>query len=161
MARPGPWQLRKERAVAGTGSASNALLIPPLARHLSALLDAVRAPSLGTRRIVTAGLAAASSLFLAFEAASQLRSFTLKYHDEYSYQIQAFMVAHGRLWMPAHPLADFFQSFQFIAEPVYGSVYFPGAAMLYAPGIWLSLPHWVMPVVLSGLIVALVYRIFT
>ncbi len=33
--------------------------------------------------------------------------------------------------------------------------------MLYAPGIWLHLPHWMIPVLASGGVVALIYRIFT
>src|SRR6185369_8666572 len=48
-----------------------------------------------------------------------------------------------------------------IATPVYASIYFPGAAMLYAPGIWLHLPHWVIPLLASGAVIALIYRVFT
>ncbi len=61
----------------------------------------------------------------------------------------------------AIPLAEFFESFQLIATPVYGSVYFPGSAMLYAPGVWLHLPHWVIPLLASAGVVTMVYVVFT
>ena len=103
----------------------------------------------------------ASFAFLYNVAIAQGRDFKLRYQDEYSYRIQTLMAAHGRLWEPAHPLAEFFESFQLISTPVYGSVYFPGAAMLFAPGVWLHLPHWVIPLLASAGAVAMVYVVFT
>jgi 4-amino-4-deoxy-L-arabinose transferase-like glycosyltransferase len=69
------------------------------------------------------------------------------------------MLARGRLWMPAHPLAEFFESFQVIERPVYASMYFPGTALMYVPTVWLRLPFWVGPALASGIIVALMYRV--
>ena len=69
------------------------------------------------------------------------------------------MLARGRLWMPAHPLADFFESFHILVRPVYASIYFPGTAMLHVPGVWLGLPTWVTPVVIAGAVVGMTYRV--
>src|SRR2546421_5439332 len=69
------------------------------------------------------------------------------------------MVARGRLWMPQHTLADFFDSFHILVRPVYASIYFPGTAILNAPGVWLRLPTWVIPIGAAGLAVALTYRL--
>src|SRR5215210_7969441 len=71
------------------------------------------------------------------------------------------MLAHGRLWMPRHPLADFFESFYLIVKPVYCSIYFPGTALMFAPMEWVGWPAWILPVVFSGAAMGLLYRIVT
>jgi hypothetical protein len=81
--------------------------------------------------------------------------------DEQSYLIQMQMLARGRLWMPEHPAGDFFESFYLLVKGHYASIYFPGTALMFVPAIWLHLPSWVLPVLASGLVVALVYRILT
>ncbi len=58
--------------------------------------------------------------------------------DEFSYTLQAQMLARGRLWGPAHPLPEFFTSFQVVASPVYGSIYLPGVALWSVPWAWLD-----------------------
>jgi hypothetical protein len=133
----------------------------PLANLLASWLEKIRRPSDRAACVTATLIGFSATAFFYFQAVNQHRDFQLKYHDEFSYRIQTRMIAHGRLWEPAHPLAGFFESFQLIAEPVYASIYFPGAAMIYAPSIWLHLPHWVIPLILSGAIVALVYRVFT
>ncbi len=95
------------------------------------------------------------------EAREQHRAFMPRYQDEFSYLIQARMIAHGRLWMPAHPLAEFFNSFQLLASPVYASIYFPGAAMFFTAGIILHLPFWVVPLMLSGFSCGLFFWVLT
>ena len=65
-----------------------------------------------------------------------------------------FMLAEGRLWMPKHELADFFDTFYVLSRPKYASLYFPGAALLYVPTVWLGLPTWLMPIGVAGAIVA-------
>src|SRR6185437_140170 len=64
-----------------------------------------------------------------------------------------------RLWMPAHPLGDFFQSFYILSKPVYASIYFPGTALMLVPTVWLSLPVWLMPAIIGGGAAALLFLI--
>ena len=113
------------------------------------------------RWLATGVIFAAAVAYLFATARFQGRTFWLKYQDEFSYAIQTQMVAHGRFWMPAHPLADFFDSFQLLIRPVYASIYFPGAAMAYAPGVWTQAPSWLVPLLLSGACVALLFLIIT
>jgi hypothetical protein len=84
-------------------------------------------------------------------ALSSDRQFTPIFHDEFAYLLQARMFASGRLWMPAHPLGDFFETFYVITDRVYASQYFPGAALMFMPGALFGLPEWVMPMVVAGL----------
>lgn len=78
------------------------------------------------------------------------RKFSPVFHDEFSYLLQATMLAGGHLSMPAHPLGDFFDTFYVITDRAYASQYFPGAAMMFVPGVWLGLDGWVMPLVIAG-----------
>jgi 4-amino-4-deoxy-L-arabinose transferase-like glycosyltransferase len=68
-------------------------------------------------------------------------------------------MASGRLWMPALPQPDFFESFYILVRPAYCSKYFPGTALFFVPTVWLHWPTWLMPAMASGACVALVYRI--
>jgi 4-amino-4-deoxy-L-arabinose transferase-like glycosyltransferase len=56
-----------------------------------------------------------------------------------------------------HPLGDAFQSFHVLVQPLYTSIYFPGTALINVPMVWLHLPHWLIPLLLSGIAVGLVY----
>jgi hypothetical protein len=102
-------------------------------------------------------LLVASFVYFAFSAIAAGRRLMPSYHDEYMYQLQAQLLAHGRLWLPAHPLAEFFDAFFVITRPVYASAYFPGTAMLYVPGVWLHVEAWYTSVLIAGGIVALTY----
>src|ERR1700722_5949128 len=93
-----------------------------------------RLPSRWKWSSVAAAVAAVA--YLLATAWQQHRQLAPLLHDEFSYLTQAHQLAHGRLRMPSHPLAAFFDSFQLIVHPVYASIYFPGTAMLYVPGIW-------------------------
>jgi hypothetical protein len=135
-------------------------LIPPVSRVPAAGLNWIRSLQGVSVAIIAILLTVGSSIYFYFAAVHQQRQFAPVYHDEFSYQIQAQMLAHGRLWMPHHPLADFFDTFYVIVEPVYCSMYFPGTAMLLTPGVWLELPHWAMPLLLSGLTVSMSYLLF-
>lgn len=108
------------------------------------------------RRTVYLALAVAlaASCYLALTAFLQNRDLFPKTHDDCSYAIGMQMVARGRLWMPAHPLADFFDSFYILVRPVYCSIYFPGTALMFSPTVWLGLATWVMPAAVSGLAAA-------
>ena len=117
----------------------------------------IRHPSLRARLITFLVIWALSSVYFTASTVIHGRDLLPKSHDEHSYAIQTQMLAHGKLWMAQHPLADFFESFQMLAKPVYASIYFPGSALMYVPGVWLGLPPWVMPVIVAGLGVALTY----
>ncbi len=91
-----------------------------------------------------------SILVLYQTAVFSRRTFSPVMHDEFSYLLQATMLAHGHLSMPAHPLGDFFDTFYVITDRAYASQYFPGAAMLFVPGVWLGLAGWVMPLIIAG-----------
>jgi MFS family permease len=131
------------------------LVIPSIRRTLLRCGDTIR--TLAAARPVLFSVAAAviSGAYLLLTAWRQHRDFTPYLHDEFSYLIQAQQLAHGRLWMPAHSLAPFFDSFQLIVQPVYASAYFPGTALLYVPGIWLHLPPWVTSLVIAAVVAGL------
>lgn len=85
----------------------------------------------------------------------------LKWHDEFAYATHAQMMAQGRLWMPAHPLGDFFASFYMVTDPVYVPIYFPGTALAHVPGAALGVPPWITSLGLSGLAAGLLCWIAT
>lgn len=136
-------------------------LIPPVRRQLWQALARVRSPSPRTRGRAALAIAVGSSAYLTMTAAMQGRSLHPRFHDEFMYLLQARMLSVGRLWMPPLPLGDFFDTFYVFVEPVYASLTWPGGSMMFVPGIWLSLPYWVMPVVVSGAAVGLMYSVFT
>lgn len=126
---------------------------------LGLVTERFNAQSGRNRWMIAVAIAVVCSLYFIFTAINQDRDFFPFTHDECSYAIQTQMLACGHLWMPQHPLADFFDSFYLITKPVYASMYFPGTAVLNAPGVWLHLPFWCIPVLIAGAIVGLVYRI--
>ena len=138
-----------------------AISIPPIRAALIAALDSVRSPKPAARCAIALGAGVVSSAYLLLTAYQQNRSLAPYLHDEFSYLIQAHQLARGRLWMPPHPLAPFFDSFQLIIQHVYASAYFPGTAMLYVPGIWLHLPPWITSLAITGAVTSLCYRIIT
>jgi hypothetical protein len=99
--------------------------------------------------------------YLMIAAAVQHRDLTPLSHDEQSYLLQMQMLARGRLWMPPHPLADFFDTFMVLNRPVYASIYFPGTALLFVPAIWLHAPTWVLPLICTSAAGGLLYVILT
>jgi hypothetical protein len=135
--------------------------LPPVSRRVVARLDRVRHPTQRTIERTALLVGVLATAYFVFTAFHQDRDLFPKTHDEGSYLLGMQMLAHGRLWMPKHPLADFFETFYVIVDPVYASKYFPGTALMYAPTIWLHWPTWVLPVVASGAIVGLLYRIIT
>jgi hypothetical protein len=144
--------------VIGIGAAIVA--IPGVRRRLLPIVRRVAMPSAGARGRVAWIVGVLAFIYLVFTAHLQQRDLFPKTHDEQSYLLQMRMLAGGRLWMPQHPLADFFDTFYVLVRPVYASLYFPGASLLFVPTIWFGLPSWVMPAMVAGAIVGLVYRIF-
>ena len=100
-----------------------------------------------------------AAVYFLLTAIRQDRDFFPKTHDECSYAIQVRQLAIGRLWLPPHPLADFFDSFYLLARPVYASMYFPGTAMLNVPGAWLHAPTWLIPLFIAATVVGLTFTI--
>ena len=133
--------------------------VPPIANRVAGLARRIASLTPSTRRRVTLAVWAFATLYLAGTAWFHARDLFPRLHDEQSYTLAAHMLARGRLWMPQHPLADFFESFHIFVRPVYTSIYFPGTALLNVSGIWLGLPSWVVPVLAAGLVVALTYRV--
>ena len=144
-----------------TGSAALIALLPPVQIAGRRLGQWLRSPSVKTRAILGFTIAAAASLYFLLTAINQDRDFFPKTHDECSYLIQMRMLANGHLWMPRHELADFFDSFYLLTKPVYASMYFPGTAFMFVPSIWLHWPTWLIPLLVAGAIVGLVYRLVT
>ncbi|HEX4793541.1 MAG TPA: glycosyltransferase family 39 protein [Humisphaera sp.] len=134
-------------------------MLPPLSGAIDRALERIRHPSSQARAkaAILIGLAAAGYFILT--AFNQNRDLFPKAHDDCSYAIGMQIMARGRLWMPALPIPDFFESFYILVQPAYCSKYFPGAALLFVPTVWLHLPTWVIPVLISGACVGLVYTI--
>lgn len=141
--------------IAGVG------LVPVLGAGFAGTLDRFNRAAARRVSIVTAMLALCAGISLYFIAVLRGRALFPLLHDEFMYLLQARMLAGGRLWLPQHPLADFFETFFVFVRPVYGSVYFPGTALLNVPGIWLDLPSWIIPLLVSSAIVALFFCIVT
>lgn len=124
-------------------------------------LDRLRRPSRAVMVVIAVAIFVISWKYFFFSATHAGRDLSPKLHDEFMYLLQARMLAHGRLWMPQHPLADFFQSFHIITRPVYAATYFPGAALFYVPGMWLGLNAWVTSIAIAAGIVTLAYVVIT
>ena len=137
------------------------LQVPLVARMSIETIDRLRRPTRRQRCLIAIGVFLIATAYLTFTALCQGRYSGPIWHDEFSYLLQMRMLAEGRLWMPAHELAEFFDSFQLIVEPVYASMYFPGTALLYVPTIWLGLPLWALPLLAAGACAALLCRIVT
>ena len=146
-------------AIAALGAA--VMLVPAVGLGATRWLDRIREPSPRTRARLALAIAILSSIYLVFTARRQDRDFFPKTLDDQSYVIQMRMLAQGKLWMPQHPCADFFDTFHVLVRPKYASAYFPGTALLYVPLIWLSAPIWLGPVIVAGASVGWLYRVVT
>jgi len=135
--------------------------LPILSHPISRLSELARHPSPRAARWTALAIWLLSSAYFLGTALHQHRDLFPRIHDEHCYLIQSRMIAAGRLWMPQHPLADFFDTFYMLVHPVYASIYFPGTALLNAPFVRLGCPYWTMPVLVAGLTVALTYRVTT
>ena len=135
--------------------------LPGVRGWVNVALDRVRNPSPRAMERTAVLVGVLATAYFTFTAFRQERDLFPKTHDEGSYLLQMRMLAQGRLWMPGHELADFFDAFYVITEPVYASKYFPGTALMYVPTIWFGWPTAVLPLVVSGACAGLLYRIIT
>ena len=140
------------------GSAGAAAL-PPVNWALAFVFRKLQTPSPGAVRKIAVVLGALAAFYLLATATLQGRDLSPRSEDECSYVLGTLLLAHGHLWLPMHPLADFFESFFILVKPVYCSIYFPGAALTFVPGVWLGWQSYVMPLILSGGVAALIFRI--
>jgi len=136
-----------------------ACLIPQVRNLTIRLIDRLRNAAPRGMNLLTLGVFAAVFLYLLTTALWQARDLYPDWHDQQMTLIQAQMLARGRLWMPRHPCADFFETFYVFVKPVYAAMYFPGAALFFVPGVWLHLPEWLLPLIASALVAAMLFRI--
>jgi hypothetical protein len=132
-------------------------LIGPIHRGFERVWVSLERPGSRTRGWIALGIAIAASVFLLWTERFQQIAFAPKFHDEFSYLIQVRMLAKGRFWMPALPLPEFFKTFYLIVKPAYASMYFPGAAMMWAPALALHLPYWTGTLAVAGLCAGMLY----
>ena len=133
--------------------------LPWVHRPIGQLLERLRQPTPRTRLVITCAIVPIAFTYLLYTANRQQRMLFPHTHDERMYLLQARMLATGRLWLPPHPAGDSFETFYVLVRPVYAAMYFPGTALLYAPGLWLNLPLVALPLLVASAIVALTYRI--
>lgn len=133
--------------------------LPPVTAVIQRLFAFAERPSAVSRAKIACVVSIIAATYLIVTAHLQGRDLFPKTHDDQSYLLQIQMLARLRLWMPQHPLADFFDTFYVISKPVYASLYFPGASLLYVPTVWLGLPTWFLPTCVAGACVGLTYRI--
>ncbi|MDB5319036.1 MAG: hypothetical protein JWN40_667 [Phycisphaerales bacterium] len=135
------------------------MLIRPARDAIEKVLAGIRNPSQRTRAIIAAILGLLAGIYFVQTALSQERHFGPVLHDEHCYIIQTRMLAQGKLWLPRHELADFFDSFHLITDRVYASKYGPGTALFGVPAVWAGLEPWVAPLALTSISVGLFYLV--
>ncbi|HTL28975.1 MAG TPA: hypothetical protein VL282_07140, partial [Tepidisphaeraceae bacterium] len=103
-------------------------LIPNVNRFLARQIERLRHASPQQRAVAAVIVALVSFIYIYLTSLEQGRSFRMILHDEFMFRLQSQMLAHGRLWMPEHTLADFFETFYVINRPVTAAIYYPGTA---------------------------------
>lgn len=134
-------------------------LVPPIRRRIAGAIERLQQASQRSLRLFTLAVFICVPCYLMLTAFRQYRDLFPKWHDQQMLLVQAQMLARGRLWMPQHPCADFFETFYIFVKPLYAPIYFPGGALFFVPTVWLHLPWWLEPVLLSGALAALLFRI--
>jgi hypothetical protein len=79
-------------------------------------------------------------------------------HDEWAYWTQAGQYAGNHWAMPAPPIPEFFEQLYVLVTPVFAAKYWPGHAMVLAPGFALGAPA-AAPLLLSGIAGGLVFAL--
>jgi hypothetical protein len=112
-----------------------------------------------TRLIVAMVIVLITATLLLISARSVHGELGPRYSDEFSYLLQGRMLLSGRLFLPALPHFEHFESWQVIASPAYGSAYFPGLSPLTALLILTGLPTWTLPLACLSMCAGLLYLI--
>lgn len=135
--------------------------LPPFSRRVAALLDVARHPSPKSATQIAIAVGVVSAVYLVATAWRQEVDLVPRLSDEFSYLIQARMLAIGTLWHAPHPpdVRPAFDTLNMLVDPVYGSMYFPGTAMFHVPAVWLGIPCWNVSLLLSAVCAALLYRV--
>lgn len=134
---------------------------------LPVVLAQRRAPALTRRRRPASPLPCFLFAFvLAFGVAAglgwRLRDLPPLYHDEHSYQFQAWTFLSGRLSNPTPPFASHFQQMHVLDDPVFAGRYFPGTGLWLAPFLWLGFPAlggWALAGLVSGFTSLAAFRV--
>ena len=125
-------------------------LIPPINRLLQRIMAMLDCLYIDRPRLMSIGVGVLGMAILYFGARWEGRAFVPRIHDELQFLLQARFLANGVLWMPPHPLADFFDTFYVLRTPVYAPQSFPGWPLMLVPSLWLGLSPWVTPFVVTG-----------
>jgi hypothetical protein len=133
--------------------------IPPVNWVVWRLLRKFRRPTPKIRAAITVAVTLAAGVAMGRYAITSHRDLFPTMHDEFQFLLQTRMVASGHLWMPAHPLLDFFDTFYVLIQPKYAAQSFPGTAILFAPSIWLGIAPWKWAIGLAAIVVGLMYRV--
>jgi hypothetical protein len=133
--------------------------VPQTRRVVLAWLDRLGGLDQAAARRATLLCFVAALLYLLGTAYVQGRDLIPQWHDHQMTLLQAAMLAHGKLWLPPHPCADFFETFYVFVKPVYAPIYFPGGALAFVPAVWLGIPIWVYSALIAAGVVTLLFRI--
>ncbi|MDB5319791.1 MAG: hypothetical protein JWN40_1422 [Phycisphaerales bacterium] len=150
------WTVASAAVLAGV-----AVGVPRVRTLLVRTLELLRSPTPRQQCAIALGVSLVAGGYLFFTARHQGREFAPVVQDEYSYLIQAHMIAQGRLWMPRHEVADAFDTFHVISDPVYASKYFPGPGLAIALALKLGLAPWVPSLALTSIAAGLFYLLLT
>lgn len=156
--KPSSWQLAvgTETTLAFVTSAV-VVAAPAVRRQIGRALGRLRRLSpRGQRRGFVIATVASFVIILVLNLLTKSAMGVL-WHDEHQFLLQSQMLARGRLWLPPHELADSFDTFYVLTRPVYAAQSFPGAAMMFVPTVWFSLPTWLMPLIVASLAAGLMW----
>jgi hypothetical protein len=136
-------------------------LIPGIAPAAWLVLKRLHRPTPLARRITALLVTIGAAISLGNYAITSRRDLFPLLHDEYQFLLQTRMLSIGRLWMPGHPLYDFFDTFYVLIQPKYAAQSFPGTAFLFVPSLWLHITQWKWAILISAIAVGIFYRVVT
>jgi hypothetical protein len=93
-------------------------LVPASRRGVVSALERLRHLDRSGIRSATLLCFVIALLYMLGTAYVQGRDLIPLWHDHQMTLLQAAMLAHGKLWLPQHPCADFFETFYVFVKPV-------------------------------------------